>query len=50
MAVEMDMLAQVDVSESPSSQQTDRAIVAKLLALTSDVVSHNTLLLSCTRM
>src|SRR5258708_2450268 len=50
MAVEMDMLAQIDVGESSSSQQAKQAIIAKLLAFMSDAVSHSTLLLSCTQM
>src|SRR6266536_5974200 len=44
MAVEVDVLSQVDLGETSSSQQTKQAIVAKLLAFTSDAVSHNTLL------
>ena len=44
MAVEVNVLSQLDLGETSLSQQTKQAIVAKLLALTPDAVSHNTLL------
>lgn len=44
MGTQVEMLAQVDVSKSSSSQQTKQVIVAELLALTPDVIRHTILL------